>query len=546
MSTRRSDRRLPAGLVIAACIFFFLAGQAFAPTLGVENDEALFGMALLPPHAAFTVQVGHFHLPLMLMSYLGALKAWIYRPIFLWFGTGVWSLREPALIAGAASLWFFYLLMRRIAGCRAALIGCGLLAADSMYFLTSCFDWGPVALQHLLLLAAMLLLLRFYQEGEARWLTAGCFLAGLAMWDKALATWMLVGLAVAGIALLFRPISRVTTPRRAAIAALFFALGALPLIVYNLKTDFATFRGRQYDATQIAAKAQELKITADGTALFGFLVNDDPPAGEATQHAPSNILESASQAISEAAGRPRTNLMLYGFALALLLAPLARGNELRAILFALVAMAVQWAQMAVIADAGASVHHTILIWPLPVMVIAISFSAASRRLGRAGLPVVAVVTGVMMLAGLLQTNEYYRLAWRNGGGKYWTDAIYGLSAYLKGAPAKGVYCVDWGIMDTLRVLNRGRLPLFVMWDAVPGDGVSPDLPRIEAAASEPGSLFIAHSKGMGFFEDRNPALIKAAESAGFRQRMIARIPDRFGRPTYEVYRFEKAEAGPAR
>ena len=68
--------------------------------------------------------------------------------------------------------------------------------------------------------------------------------------------------------------------------------------------------------------------------------------------------------------------MLYAFGLALLLTPLARGGALRAILWALIAMAVAWIQMAITANAGGSVHHAILLWPLPHMVIAISFAAA--------------------------------------------------------------------------------------------------------------------------------------------------------------------------
>ena len=416
-----------------------------------------------------------------------------------------------------------------------------------MYFLTSCFDWGPVAFQHLLLLGAMLLLLRFYQEGQARWLAGGSFLMGLAMWDKALAIWMLAGMAVAGIALFGSRIWRVTNLRRAGIAALFFALGALPLIVYNLKTDLSTFRGREYSTAGIAQKALLLRMTADGSALFGWMVREDPPAEtEPEARAPANVFERASQAISAAAGRPRSALLLHGFVLALLLAPLARGKELRAILFALIAMAVQWAQMAITNDAGGSVHHTILLWPLPQMAIAISFSAASRRLGRRGLPAAAAVTAVMMLAGVLQTNEYYRLAWRNGGAKDWTDAVYGLSSYLKRAPATAVYCTDWGILDSLRILNRGRLPLSNLFDAVGDDGAALDAPRISAAAAEPGALFIAHAKGAAFFEERTPGLIKAAESAGFRQELVAWIPDGFGRPTYEIYRFQKAEAGQGR
>jgi 4-amino-4-deoxy-L-arabinose transferase-like glycosyltransferase len=105
----------------AACIFFFLAGQAFLPHLGIQNDEALFASVLYQPRAAaFMLHIGHPSIPLMLMSYLGTLKAWIYSPIFRVFGTGVSALREPVLLAGVASVWLFYLLLRRVAGERAA------------------------------------------------------------------------------------------------------------------------------------------------------------------------------------------------------------------------------------------------------------------------------------------------------------------------------------------------------------------------------------------------------------------------------------------
>src|SRR5438270_7740362 len=135
------------------------------------------------------IKFTHARLPIMLMSYLGTLKSWVYVPIFRVFGTGVSALRDPALLAGVAGVWLFYLLLRRIAGQRAAVIGCGLLTADSLYLLTICFDWGPVALQHLLLLGGVLLLVRFFQDGREFALPCATFLFGLAMWAKALAIW---------------------------------------------------------------------------------------------------------------------------------------------------------------------------------------------------------------------------------------------------------------------------------------------------------------------------------------------------------------------
>jgi 4-amino-4-deoxy-L-arabinose transferase-like glycosyltransferase len=180
--TRILNFRFPA---LAACLLFFVAGSAFLSHLGLQNDESLFANGIFKPYAvAFTFHIGRSNLPLMLMSYLGALKSWIYRPIFQFFGVGVSAMRVPILLAGTASVWMFYLLLRRVAGERAALVGCGLLAADSLYLLTPCFDWGPVALQHLLIVSGMFLLLRFYQRRRHLWLAWERFLLGLAMWAK--------------------------------------------------------------------------------------------------------------------------------------------------------------------------------------------------------------------------------------------------------------------------------------------------------------------------------------------------------------------------
>src|SRR5205085_8618267 len=138
------------------------------------------------------------------------------------------------------------------AGERAAVIGCGLLAVDSLYLVTICFDWGPVALQHLLLIAGMLLLVKFYQERGALALAAGCFLLGLAMWDKALAIWALIGIGIAGIFTFPRQILGAITLRRVVISVLALGLGALPLLIYNVKQHWVTFRGNvAYDTSDI-------------------------------------------------------------------------------------------------------------------------------------------------------------------------------------------------------------------------------------------------------------------------------------------------------
>jgi 4-amino-4-deoxy-L-arabinose transferase-like glycosyltransferase len=514
---------------LAACLYFLLTGISFLPNIGVENDETLFGMALLKPWGgAFTIRLGHSRVPLMIMSYIGTLKAWLYRPVFAFFGTGIVALRLPMLLAGVASLWLFFLLLRRLGGQRAALIGCALLATDATYLLTICYDWGPVALQHLLLIGGMLLLVRFCQQTDHVALFWGFFLLGLALWDKALALWMLSALGVATLAVIPGRIRVLLTWRRVGLAVAGFVLGALPLLAYNVRDHWATFQGNFHnDSRAIRAKVPILLETARGGGLFGWMFNE--PGQTAAPHPPRGLAQVASAKISSLAGHPRHHLLPYAFLLALALAPLARGDALRTIVFGIVAMAVAWMQMAITANAGGSVHHTILLWPLPQLVIAISFAAASRRLGRAGIPVLAAAGLALSVSGAAVAAEYQFVSFSYGGGPGWTDAIFPLTDYMKSLPAAQIYCVDWGILDSLRLLSGGTLPSIV--------SVAPDdRERLRPMISDPAAVFIAHTRDFENFPDVNNKLLRFAAECSYQRQMLAVISDSYGRPAYEVYR----------
>jgi hypothetical protein len=499
----------------------------------VQNDEALFASPLFSPQDSFfRIRLFHHNLPLLLMSYLGTLKSLLYMPILHWFGVTPVVIRFPMVLAGAATVWIFYLLLKELSGERAACIGCSLLAADSLFLLTTCYDWGPTALQHLLIVGGLLLVVRFYRRPREITLLCGFLLFGLAAWDKALAFWMLSGIGIAGLLTIPRQIFAIATRRRLAIAVVGFCLGASPLLIYNFRHRFESFSenaGRDFH--QLAERARLLQNTANGHALFGILPAEDGHTSE--PHEPSPGVESLAARLASLAGHPQYHWMVYGFGLALLLAPLARGRSLRVILFALIALVVAWLEMATTANAGGSVHHTILLWPLPVMVIAVSLASASRRLGRAGLPAVLAITGLLAASEVLVTAEYYSAMVRNGGTVPWTEAVYTLADYLKGASASSIGCVDWGILDSLRLLDRGALPL--RW------GGDEDDAELRKLLDRPGSIFVGHGPGLEIFPDRTGKVTSHAEALGYRRQVDAVIADSFGRPMFEVFRFTAAE-----
>jgi 4-amino-4-deoxy-L-arabinose transferase-like glycosyltransferase len=496
--------------VFLSCIGFVLLGSAFIPYVGIETDEALVGDPIFGSIAnEFRIRIFHHNVPLMLMDYVGALKSWLYWPIFGIFRPSPQSLRWPVLILGALTIWLFYLLLNRIAGARAALAGCLLLATDTMFLLTTEFDWGPVAIQHLMLVTACLLLLRFTQTGCGKCLCGGFFALGLGLWDKALFTWVIGGLAVAAIAVFPKEVIRRVSLRNLGVALAGLLLGASPLLIFNARHHWPTIRqSASFSTESIAQKADVLKSTVNGSGLFGYMV------AEPAHH----------------------NLLLPALLLSLATAPLW-GKSRRAILFALVFMASTWIQMALTAGAGGSVHHAVLLWPFPQFVIALALAEASRRWPYWGTVAFVALISILCAANLFLTNQYLASLIRAGPMVTFTDAIYPLSDSLAGE-TRDVIVMDWDIYDPLLLLRRGAGNLRAgFFDIMNG----PVEAKIEALLSNNAAVFVTHTQDNQFFPAVNQKLETAATAQGYRKDLLRDVKDSHGRIVFEVYRFVKEQ-----
>ena len=526
---------------LTCSLFFTLIGIAFIPLAGIQNDEALFGSGIYEKIGiAQTIQIHRKQVAVMLISYLGALKSWIYSPIFKIWRPSAASIRVPVLLAGAATIWLFWHLLRRIAGDRAAAVGAILLATDTLFLLTTCFDWGPVALQHLLLVSGLLCLARFHQEQKILSLALGFFFFGLGVWDKALFLWMLSGMVISTAILFHQELRKAFSLRNLAVAALAFSVGAAPLIYYNVVEPLTTLRSNaNWDASNIHGKALLLVNTLSGQALFGF-INNENPAGHPT--VPATAIERISLRLSDLSGGPQNGLMGYALLGALLLLPwLWSTPARRPILFAFITMAIAWVQMLLGHNVGGGVHHTILLWPFPTLIVATAFAEASRRAGRIGKPLLGVAVVLLAGANVLVTNEYYAQLVRNGAAVTWSNAIFPLSDLLMRVKPPAVYIDDWGMFDNLRLLNRGRLPLQVGIDSSARTRLDPqERSAVLVRIADPDSVFVTHPDGAEQFPGINKKLLEITTEAGYRQEMLARIPDRNQRVIFEVFRFVKA------
>jgi len=487
----------------------------------------------------------------MILSYLGALKSWIYAPILDSIRPSYLTIRLPVLLMGTLTIWLFIWFLERAHGRRVALVGGLLLATDTVYLLTTCFDWGPVALQHLLSLAGLALVLKFTLTGKGSTLFWGFFWFGLALWDKALFLWLFSGLAVAAVAVFPRELWSRCSPKNLGLAAAGLIIGALPLAAYNVDSNFETFRGNSsFLLSQFPSRLRALRITWDGEVLWGYMVHApwEPGMPREPDTAPARI----SSAVHSLAGSRYHyhNEMAPAFWVALALMPAlwviseSRGRDGRrskkTMLFCLIAMAVAWLEMAITKDAGLGAHHVVLLWPLPHWFLAVVFveAAAWRPLEWRNAGTILLATGVGFLAAdnLLLTNEYLYQLTAYGPTRNWSDAIFRLSDEAGHIQANHLVVDDWGILNPLVTLHRNRLPLVLADEGflAPGIAESDRQWYLKRLAED---IWIGHTPEFEQWADRNERVRRVALAAGFEKRMIETVQDRNGRPVFEIFRF---------
>jgi hypothetical protein len=137
----------------------------------------------------------------------------------------------------------------------------------------------------------------------------------------------------------------------------------------------------------------------------------------------------------------------------------------------------------------------------------------------------------------LVTARYIHLAKAEGPGPQWTLAVETLARTLERLNPPAIFVVDWGILDPLRLLGAGRLPLLPATETIAGE--------IERFANDArlqrlkrGALVVTHPDKLLNFPGANAAIWSWAESNGLRKIPVESVRDAFGVTQFEIYRFE--------
>jgi hypothetical protein len=504
--------------VIAAALALY--GVTHNPP-GLQGDEAFFLVALRHPETtAYSIEApGIGRVSLMVNSYVGAIKAAIMGAIFHFAGPSILVLRVFGIAALALSGVLFFRLARNWAPVPLALACTAALLFDPAYATTAVLDWGPVALQHVFLLSALIALERAVKLGNSRWALLAGAAAGLGVWDKALFVFPL--LAVLAALLTLSVFSGRWRDWRLALPALGgFVIGAAPFLLSVIDRSHGAAIGElaRLDLSHFSIKAAQMIRTMDGTVLLGFVAHLDGT--------PPSLLTGS-----------RTFLPLLCAVSAVALFPVLNRRYGQFALATLVGSVAGWLALALVRDVGFSAHHTILLWPAPYLFALFTALAWMERRPPLA-PLFVAILAVVSIQNSRALIHLWRTAMSHGYTANWTDAQYPLASALIGdaGPEKTILVGDWGLLEPIYLATGGRQELRMVTDVYwKGGFEQEDLDEIAARMSGARQVAIVfRTPDDSFYPHVRPAVEEVAQTTGLSLAFTRVIADRLGVPRYDI------------
>jgi len=446
--TLHSRRYLPNALAIAAACVFVLLASYRIDLPGLYMDEVDFVNAARGGSDNTMIYARLGSVPLLIMPYLGALKAWIYAPVFGLFGVSALTIRFPAILIAALTLLILFQLMQSQVGAAWALVATWLMAVDPANLFPSRLDWGPTVLMHFFQ-AAMLALWFSYRDKPKLWkLVVICICAGLGFFDKFNFIWLIVAFSL-GVALCYPDSLKnlwLSSSRFARVAAgIVFLIGFGATLFFVLP--ILHLHGANLPPMNLDAKWKGLLSALSGQ-------------GVAYQ-----IFETCSPVISFVPFW----LIVADCCLALtclfFLGQNAEARENRRNGFFLLLIGVFVFLLIFITPQAGGPHHYSMIFPLPLLASvflahALYGRVSTKNLRRfAALLLVGASTCIFLVN--VHNTMWYLSRFRTGAhfSPRWSPEIYSLSQYINehGRGAESIISVDWGLHNQLHALAPRKL-----------------------------------------------------------------------------------------
>jgi hypothetical protein len=223
-----------------SCWYLELPGLNFDECLGAAPAvKFLYGSNTEPMQIdPSVIHIFGRPLPVMIMPYISGLKTLLHIPFYAIFGVSTVSTRLMPVTFVVISIWFFYLVVKKAKDARTATLSSLLFAVHPVTVFYMTRDITPVAISVLCLSVIFYSLHRWKDDRQNVYLTIIAFFSGLGVSHKADFIWMLLSL-IPSFLMVYQIKPKL---KEILLFAAGFAVGALPMIVFNFATGFMTFK----------------------------------------------------------------------------------------------------------------------------------------------------------------------------------------------------------------------------------------------------------------------------------------------------------------
>lgn len=449
--------------VVAGVVFLFLSSW-YISLPGLNYDESLCAAPAVnfvvdnPNSEPTQINPSVIYLfgrpiPMMLMTYIGPVKTILYIPIFWILDVSVFTVRLLPLIIMFLCFPLAYYLFKEIFNREVAIFTVFLMSVDPsiVFYLTR--DVGPATLQVFFKLLALMFFIKWWESKKNIFLYLGFFVLGLGVTHKVDFLWVIVGMIVPVTIFYFCKLKERLNIKVLMFSGLFFAIGAFPIILFNIYTGGYTF-------SPMTDKFLSSKLPSDAYFL-------------------SNLITRASQIIEIHNGNfiaflfceknvyhgfwkyihlifLSVSIFIILFYLIIKTKPKNFLNILAIVVYILIVTIETCFSPTVLSG-----HHLLALTPFITVVIVYAI-LSMKYLKNAAKYFVLIFLMIYLLYSTIRINVIFE---ETGGAGHWSNSVYELNDYLK-KENKTIGALDWGYTNNLIVLSKSQLKIKRLYTSV--------------------------------------------------------------------------------
>ncbi|HQV69650.1 MAG TPA: glycosyltransferase family 39 protein [Thermoflexales bacterium] len=553
---------LNIGAVGVFATLFIIASSHNIALPGLQYDELLFVKGSLFWQGNWNFQSKIGSIPVMIMPYIGALKAFLYTPLFLVFGVNAETIRLPAILISAGSILVGAAVVNTFSKSRwPAILMALLMSTDFTYIILSKADYGPIVLMIFFKLLALLMLFKLIITRKLRYVILILVFFTLGLYDKLNFIWIVLAYTLASIVIfpsILLNIWRTEKLKTTALIAVFIAI----ILFFGVHLSLPLYSS---SAAKIAIRDQinhaiDIYInTLSGVSLLPMLIAKSPdisypqmlmtsgwkwplyaiPALFACALALTAIHISSykTHSVADSTSGPVTPLRAFGFI---------------AIVFLAISL-----QIILTREAGGP-HHIMALWPFHHMLVVILFAwlAEFAKVNTNGVKknffrvltglAFAVISLIGAWQGNISVNALHAIDTATRFTPIWTSAIYSLVEYVepRASTVEAIYTADWGMgTQIFSLAPESRSKIF--------DDVWPIFLSKNIIENETGQntyqKFFKEKKGLLLLHTQESEILPKshANTLAFIQAnlpsavLVKTITDGSGSPVFEVYYWDE-------